>query len=215
MAKRGPKPKPNAGPSVVFSSRMAPELKAKLEEAAAARGRTLSDEIQMRLRRTFIDDEKIEEIFGDRETYMLLRVVALAIQLVPGEISFHDQSWLQNPAKFDMAAKTINRLLEAVRPEGDPNQMGLRADSTIEEIEAFKNHFQQRVASEIWLNVKYADPSLPLNQGSVWDHRMGIIKAEIGAVAERSHASLADMAARDEAFNNFVKQAAANRRTKK
>ncbi|RWM08944.1 hypothetical protein [Mesorhizobium sp.] len=191
MAKRGPKPKTQfPGPSVVFSSRMAPELKAELEKAAAARGGTLSDEIQRRLRRTFSDDEKIADNFGDSQTYMMMRTIALAVQW-SGVGTAGLGNWLSDPAWFDNAVKTINRLLEAVRPEGDPRP-NIKGPSP-SDIDAVLAYTQDFVSSALWLEIQDADPSAPINKGTRYEHKLRLIKDEIGHVAARSKTGRDDL----------------------
>ncbi|MER8745857.1 hypothetical protein NKH54_22635 [Mesorhizobium sp. M1004] len=166
-------------------------MKLELEKAAAARGSTISDEIQRRLRRTFSDDEKIADQFGDSQTYMMMRTIALAIQWSGvGGIASHP-NWLNDPAWFDLAVKTVNRLLEAVRPEGDtqPNVKGPASS----DIDAALEYTQNFVAGAVWRDVQDADTSAPINKGTRYEHKLRLIKDEIGQVAARSKTSQADL----------------------
>jgi len=181
MAKRGPKPKATqTGRSVVFSSRMAPELKAALDEAAEKAGRTLSEEIQRRLRRTFVDDEQVAERFGDRQTYRLLQLIATAIKLVPHShlSSGPREFWLQDAGLFDITMKLIVRMLETVRPDGDPSGLHVNHDAPSEDVARIREFFVNQLADLMWLEVVKADPDLPLMKGTDWDHRMSLIRSE-------------------------------------
>jgi hypothetical protein len=53
--------------------RIRPDLRKSLERAAKASGRSLSQEVEHRLRRSFVEDDKIADAFGDRRTYRLMR----------------------------------------------------------------------------------------------------------------------------------------------
>src|SRR4051812_39104378 len=119
---KGPTPRGEyVGKSSVFSTRIRPDLREKLEQGAKKSGRSLSQEIEHRLRRTFVEDEKISENFGDRRTFLLMKMMATAIQFksdngLPGQ-------WLDNPDDFEIAIMAALSVLEAVRPPGhvDPD----------------------------------------------------------------------------------------------
>ena len=44
---------------VVFSTRIRPDLRDRLEKAAKQSGRSLSQEVEHRLRRSFVEDDKL------------------------------------------------------------------------------------------------------------------------------------------------------------
>src|SRR2546423_3193307 len=116
MAK-GPAPRGEyVGKSSVFSTRIRPDLRKKLEQAAKKSGRSLSQEIEHRLRRSFDEDEKIADRFGDRKTFLLMELMAKAIQF-KGDDGEPDQ-WLENPEDFEIAIAAALAVLEAVRPNG-------------------------------------------------------------------------------------------------
>jgi hypothetical protein len=182
VGKRGPAPKGEyEGKSQVLSTRIRPDTRARLVEASRESGRSLSQEIEHRLRRTFIDDEKISDVFGDRKTFMLMRVAALALQW---QSLLSDRDWLNDPWLFDLAIKTINRTFEAIRPSGPANPpVGGISE---ERAEHGKEFMIAQVPSMLWLDVQEADAALPLNAGTRYERLLGLIKAEIGEVAERS-----------------------------
>lgn len=153
---------------------------------------TLSEEIQTRLVQSFKLDDKIAEHFGDEQTYLMMRTIALAISWsgVGGIAS--RLSWLDDPAWFDQAVKTINRLLEVVRPEGDTSP-NIKTSASKEDIEAVQQYMRDTVADAIWLDVKSADLSLPRHAGTSNDSLMRWVKSRVGHVAERSPATLDDV----------------------
>ncbi|MER8489325.1 hypothetical protein NKH53_13740 [Mesorhizobium australicum] len=154
-------------------------MKAELEKAAAARRSTLSDEIQMRLRRTFIEDEKMADAFGDRRTYLLMRLVALTLQTGWNPANPGPSSWLDDPVAFDQARETLRILLDGIRPKD------LEPNSPNEDWDLYLKAKPMGTAAAIWNGIQNADPSLPLNDGTRKQHLAGIIKAELGEVANR------------------------------
>ena len=64
-----------------FSTRLRPELKTKLEQAAADEGRSLSEEIEFRLERSFLTEDHLRFLAGDLRGATFIRwfldVVAL------------------------------------------------------------------------------------------------------------------------------------------
>ena len=103
------------------------DLKKKLESAAAAAGRSLSTEAQMRLDLSFRDldafDKAIELSHGRQIAGVLMllgRVMrdagAHGAHLSTGTI---DGNWLADPFAFDQVAKAVTTALEAFRPAGE------------------------------------------------------------------------------------------------
>ena len=67
MGRRGPLPKPDA--AEVFSIRLRPDVRKHLEEALAKRnGKSISEEIDRRLRRSFSADDDITKRFFTKPT---------------------------------------------------------------------------------------------------------------------------------------------------
>jgi hypothetical protein len=174
---KGPAPRGEyVGKSSVFSTRIRPDLRQKLEQGAKKSGRSLSQEIEHRLRRTFVEDEKISEMFGDRRTFLLMQMMAMAIRFKgdnrpPGE-------WLENPEDFEIAIAAALSVLEAVRPPGpvDPDNPFL----------AFANKAKAAgISFDIWNEIKNADPALPITRGTRADHWNAMAKADLGEIADR------------------------------
>jgi len=179
MAK-GPAPKGEyVGKSSVFSTRIRPDLKKKLGQAAQRSGRSLSQEVEHRLNRSFVEDEKIAETFGDRRTFILMRMMADAIQLADadqfGNSSVH---WTVDPLKFETMVSAALGILEAFWPEGDIPPDALP-----------KRHYQvagHRAAYNIWRKIKRADPALPLDRGTNDDHKRRMMKDGLAGLADRA-----------------------------
>lgn len=175
MAK-GPAPRGEyVGKSSVFSTRIRPDLRQKLEQAAKKSGRSLSQEIEHRLRRTVVEDGKISEMFGDRRTFQLMQMMAMAIRFKgdddrPGE-------WLDNPDDFEIAIAAALSVLEAVRPGPVDRKNPFLAAAT--------KWKAAGISFDIWNEIKNADPALSLTRGTRKDHWNAMAKADLGEIADR------------------------------
>jgi hypothetical protein len=176
MTRRGPSPKGEyAGKSQVLSTRIRPDTREALQSAANASGRSLSQEIEYRLRRGLESDDKIKELFGSRRNYRIMQLVALCTELAidPADIDTMNQDWLDSPVKFEIAKLTIIKLLESIRPQGPaPN------------LSAFAEFGIKKAPAELLHHVQTADPSLPLGV-SDRHHLANLMKADLGEVAMR------------------------------
>ena len=174
---KGPVPRGEyAGKSTVFSTRIRPDLRQKLEQAAKKSRRSLSQEIEHRLRRSFVEDEKISEMFGDRRTFLLMQMMAMAIRFKgddgpPGE-------WLQNPDDFEIAIAAALSVLEAIRPP-------VPVDSDNPFIALWVTTKAEGISFDIWNEIKKANPALPLNRGTRADHWNAMAKADLSDIADR------------------------------
>src|SRR3974390_151320 len=63
----------------VFASRVREDTWAKLQQASAKSGRSVSQEFEHQLRRALDEGEKIESAFGDLRTYALMKLAAQAV----------------------------------------------------------------------------------------------------------------------------------------
>lgn len=134
MGKRGPKPADEFGDQkAVLSTRITQETREALERAADANGRTVSREVENRLRRTFSEDKAIEAQFGGRQTYAMMRMIAstmtfagTAHTIVPDDDALaagQDKRWLSDPNAYDRAFWATVAVLEAMRPPDPEGQL--------------------------------------------------------------------------------------------
>lgn len=115
IRKRGPAPRGEyAGKSAVLSTRIQPETRGHLVGAAKASGRSLSQEIEYRLQRTFIEDKNIIDAFGSRRNYALMKIIASVIEA----ISSPSEDWMSSSLQFDQVQNGLNAVLDRIRPRG-------------------------------------------------------------------------------------------------
>ncbi len=132
---------PPPGEKASLGLRVTATLKLRLEEEARRQGRSQSEEAEARIERTFdrqaLVGEALEMVYG-RQTAGLLMLLGEALRTAGGlanamhflargsspEIldlhatDFHGQ-WLSDPRTFDAAVKSINSILESLRPVAD------------------------------------------------------------------------------------------------
>lgn len=127
MGNRGPKPKGGYTEKTrVLSTRITAPTREALEQASAKSGLSISSEVESRLRRSFIEDDKITDALGGRQMYAVLRLISSSMSAV-GQHSYffehrklaEEADWLGDPYAFDQAIKATTTILESLRPEGD------------------------------------------------------------------------------------------------
>ena len=106
--------------------RLTRELRARLEAEARAEGRSLTQEIELRLRESFELEKHINDIFGGKHTQQFLQVMAQLIRLI--EISAGGTQrepdgrvrirWLDDPFTYDLVQSMFETVLRHLRPRG-------------------------------------------------------------------------------------------------
>jgi hypothetical protein len=168
MAKRGPVPRGNyPNKSRVLSTRIRADTRQALESAASASRRSLSQEIEHRLRRSFGDDRIISEKYGNRQNYALLGLLSQLFEAAPGPTT----SWLHDPENFNHVVHSINAVLTALRPPSAATEPS-NTDMFLGNINA------AALADEL----AAADASMPLTKKP---RRLDYIKADLGEIADR------------------------------
>jgi hypothetical protein len=182
MGKRGPAPKGEFGDkSAVLSTRISADLRAWLEEAKAESGLTLSREIEFRLRRTFTEDQTIRESFGSRRNRALMKLLSMAVETRRPDSSNAD--WIDDPWLFDQVVRTLNNLLQAIRPQGQARSPW--ADTAFAEgAEAIDNIGAREKAAALIMGVAKGDASLPLSV-SKSQHVVNLLKSDLGDIVQR------------------------------
>jgi len=123
-----PKREPEAGERVHLGFRVTPETKAKVEAAAAAGGRSISQESELRLERSFEQQALLPQVlalaYGDHLAGVLMAIGAAmrdgcqSARFITGAALKPDQP-LESPYAFDQAVIAANAILERLRPPGD------------------------------------------------------------------------------------------------
>jgi hypothetical protein len=173
MGKRGPQPKGEYGGThertAVLSMRLRPETRRRLEAAAKAGKRGISQEAEHRLRRTFGEDDDDIKHYGSKQNAAIVNLIGAAIRSASDRDSpkrKHD--WLKEQWLFDDVMAAIWHVLLWFRPGGDSGLRQItmssgtaRADRLIDEIRS-------------------ADLALPITRGSARQHTMARLKENLG-----------------------------------
>ena len=183
MAKRGRKPKGEyQSKSVVFSTRLRPDTKKALEKSAQKSGRSLSQEVEHRLRRSFDEDQDLFERFGGRQNYALMRMIGAATNIVWNPLD-PDKSWLEDPYVFQQTVNAMNAILEAFRPEGDPKLVN-PAKPNDDMFELLTDIQGEDHAGWVLYSVANADANLQIDlKGN--KNLAALIKSNLGSLIER------------------------------
>ena len=173
MAKRG-RPPSGEYPEKkrVFGSRIREDTWKLLQQAAATSGRSISQEFEHRLRRGLDDDKAIEDAFGDRRTFAVMKMAALAAvnsaMLDPINSKVH---WTANAESFDRALNAVVEVLKAFRPH-QPKAAAMRLEGAAP-------------ALEIVRQIQAADPTRPLSKTSKRQRALLRLKDELGDLVDR------------------------------
>jgi hypothetical protein len=188
MGKRGPAPRGEYGGKIgrtaVLSTRLQPDTRTRLSAAAKANKRSLSQELEHRLRGSFIDEEKVVDFYGSQSNAAIVKLLGAVIQStctswlvktddgwVP-DLKKDPAEWLRDPKLFDQVLTAIVHALMWFKPRGGGAEQFLFYHSTAE-----------RIMDEI----RCADPSLPITKGSTRQHAMAMLKDKLGDLARHPH----------------------------
>lgn len=112
--------------------RVRAQLDEQLADAAGSSGRSVSEEIELRLEQSFTKQhsmlEALDLIFG-RENAALSMVIAelgkiinlsaALLALARGKSEFKKACWIEDPILFNEFSSTLSLLLEGLRPKGE------------------------------------------------------------------------------------------------
>jgi hypothetical protein len=180
MGKRGPRPKGEYGGKIgrtaVLSTRLQPDTRARLAAATETSGRSLSQELEHRLRRTFFEDDKTVEFYGTEQSAAVVRLIGATIQSTATRISTRGKhEWLKEQWLFDDVMDAIMHMLLWFRPGGDTGRQELKLSSGTDRAEQLINE------------IRTSDPSLPITKGSTRQHAMAMLKDKLGDLARHRH----------------------------
>jgi hypothetical protein len=117
------------GERVPMSFRVRPELKEKMDRWAEASGRSVAQEVELRLEQSSTNEATVEQgldfSFGRRLAALLRLFGRVALDVGPiaafQKTGKHDDAinWLSEPFAYDQVVKGVTLVLEALRPDGD------------------------------------------------------------------------------------------------
>lgn len=177
-ASRGRPPKGEiTGKSSVFTTRIRPELRSKLENSAQNSGRSLSQEVERRINDSFIQEGRMEDHFGSVDAYWIMRLIALSMQ--DTRIPFvKDNNWRTDPDLFDAAVRVANNVLESIRPGPPSSKSKKQATLT--------DWLVQQMPIAVLQTIQSANESLPLNEGTEDDHLASLLKRKLGSLVDKA-----------------------------
>jgi len=177
--RRGPAPKGEyAGKAKTINTRATPELRDWLERAAKRSGRSLSQEIETRLRSTFREEEKLADRFGSHRTARVFQVIALVLNTMRNPEN-PDAEWLDDPHAFELGMEAIYHTLLAIRPKGETDPFlayGLKMEVSPED-----------VSVETWRDIANSEATLPLDDKIPFKQWFGrLLKNQVPDLVERA-----------------------------
>jgi hypothetical protein len=106
--------------------RLTRELRSRLEDEAAVDGRSLTQEIELRLRESFVLQKKVNDAFGGKHTRQFLEVMAdliRSIEISAGGTETDEAGdvrirWLDDPFTYDLVRSMFETVLQNLRPRG-------------------------------------------------------------------------------------------------
>lgn len=175
MGKRGPQPKGEYGGkrdrTAVLSTRLRPETRNRLVAAAKTSGRSLSQELEHRLRWTFSEDDLGVKLYGTEQNAAVVNLIGATIQSVSTRNSVgRKHEWLKEQWLFDDVMTAIRHVLLWFRPGGDSGLRQITFGSGTDRADRLINE------------IRSSDPSLPITKGSARQHTMARLKEKLGDV---------------------------------
>jgi hypothetical protein len=138
MGTRGPGPRGGyPDKTSVLSTRITGALRKELKAAAARSKRSLSSEIEHRLRRSFDQERDVRAVLGGDQTYAFLRTIADVIRVTAeqagrlvGRAKRRETEWLHDPYVYDQATRAAIVVIQALRPPGEPTPPRLEEEGS-------------------------------------------------------------------------------------
>jgi hypothetical protein len=179
MARTGPAPKGEyVDKAKTLSTRITGELRSALDAAKEKSGRSLSQEIEYRLRRSFEEDTKMKDIFGGRENYAIARLIGCLLDS-------HGSDWKRDEENFDYIIASVALVLRLFGPRSTrPHIVELNSEGMPDRTQMAAFITGRVIAAE----VADATDGLPTAAGDPYPH----IKADLPRDAVERLNELAD-----------------------
>jgi hypothetical protein len=137
--------------------------------ASKANGRSLSQELEHRLRAAFVEDDKAVDWYGSGQTAAVVKLIGATIQSTSARVSKRGRhDWLREQWLFDDVMAAIAHALLWFRPGGDSGTRSTTFSSGTNK------------ADELMDEIRSADPSLSILEGSTRQHAMAMLKDKLG-----------------------------------
>jgi hypothetical protein len=148
-----------------------------LEKAKKDSGRSLSQEIESRLRRTFYEDREIAAAFGDSKVFVLMRMVALALSSVQDSRK-PAVKWYDDLNLFNHALRTVRAVLWAVRPARSPGKLPANEHEPMLSAD--------EIAASVWEKVQRVSLNFDIQKVTREERRLARLKSDLGILAEKA-----------------------------
>lgn len=122
--RRGPKPEgPFKDQRLTLTTRITEAMRAKIEDAATASGRSLSQEIELRLDRSFQTQDFLadaQRLAYGRQGATFLRLIGEFVRAGASRALTVESDWLSDATAYNVTERAIVRVLDRLRPQGNP-----------------------------------------------------------------------------------------------
>jgi hypothetical protein len=136
----------------------------------------MSQELERRLQRTFIDDDNAIDFYGSQETAAVVKLIGATIQSTAArESTKRKHDWLKEQWLFDDVMGAIEYVLLWFRPDGGSGRGHIALSSGTDR------------ADELIHEIRSADPALPITKGSTRQHALAMLKDKLGDLARHPH----------------------------
>jgi hypothetical protein len=138
-----------------------------------------------RLRRTFVEDEKIADLFGTRKSFAIMKTIASTAEALADSEGVED--WTADPWVYDQAVQAANVIFNLLRPPGAVPERNLLSGPA----EAVRRLGLVRDAREPSASFEKYGQRLPKMQVSRIKSELGraqqeaVTRADLDEVAER------------------------------
>ncbi len=122
--KRGrPALPPEEGKRYPLNMRTTKALRNRLQNAASTSGRSLAQETELRLERSFAREDDLDGLFGEKSTYRLMVMLGSTINLVQ---EMTGKNWRKDRRTYVEVKRAVSAFLDAFGPADQEYPKGLR-----------------------------------------------------------------------------------------